>query len=329
MGPDALAQVLRPLTELVGTPPENLLVGLNAVDDAAVYRLNDQQAVVASLDFFPPVVDDPSAFGAIAAANALSDIYAMGGEPLLCLNLVAWPEDLDKDLLTEILRAGSDKVREAGAVVAGGHSIIDREPKYGLVAIGTVHPDHIFTKGGALTGDGLLLTKPLGTGVITTAHKQQQVSEDDLAVAIECMTRLNRDAARALRSIGADLHACTDVTGFGLLGHAWEMTSQSATGARFELGEIPWLAGARAYARAGFTPDGTNRNRRYLEPHVRFGPDVDTVDRRLLFDPQTSGGLLAAVAPNAIEAAKAALLSAGVSGHQIGEIIPGDFLLVE
>lgn len=329
MGPEALAHVLRPLTGALGAPPVDLLVGLDAPDDAAVYRVNDEQAVVATADFFPPVVDDPYTFGAVAAANALSDIYAMGGEPLFCLNLVAWPADLEPEILTEILRGGLETVRAAGAVVAGGHSVTDAEPKYGLAAIGLVHPARIFTKGGARPGDVLLLTKSLGTGVITTAHKQEQVAPEDLAAAVASMTTLNRDAARALRTLGAQLHACTDVTGFGLLGHAWEMAAQSGVGMRFSRAALPWLPGARAYAAAGFTPGGTERNRGYLEPHVEFGPSVDTTDRLLLLDPQTSGGLLAAVAPEAYDAAAEALRAAGVPCHRIGEVTPGATLVVE
>ena len=329
MGPEALAHVLRPLTGALGAPPADLLVGLAAPDDAAVYRVNDEQAVVATADFFPPVVDDPYTFGAVAAANALSDIYAMGGEPLFCLNLVAWPTDLEPEILTEILRGGLETVRAAGAVVAGGHSVTDAEPKYGLAAIGLVHPAHIFTKGGARPGDVLLLTKSLGTGVITTAHKQEQVAPEDLAAAVASMTTLNRDAARALHTLGAQLHACTDVTGFGLLGHAWEMAAQSGVGMRFSRAALPWLPGARAYTAAGFTPGGTERNRRYLEPHVQFGPLVDATDRLLLLDPQTSGGLLAAVAPEAYDAAVEALRAAGVPCHRIGEVTPGATLVVE
>jgi selenide,water dikinase len=329
MGPEALAHVLRPLTDALGAPPADLLAGLAAPDDAAVYRVNDEQAVVATADFFPPVVDDPATFGAVAAANALSDIYAMGGEPLFCLNLVAWPADLEPEILTEILRGGLETVRAAGAVVAGGHSVTDAEPKYGLAAIGLVHPAHVFTKGGARPGDVLLLTKSLGTGVITTAHKQQQVAPEDLADAIASMTTLNRDAARALRTLGPGLHACTDVTGFGLLGHAWEMAAQSSVGMRFSHAALPWLPGARAYAAAGFVPGGTERNRRYLEPQVQFGPSVETTDRLLLLDPQTSGGLLAAVAPEALDAATDALRAAGVPCHRIGDVVPGAMLVVE
>ena len=184
MGPETLAQVLRPLSELLGTPHPDLLVGLGAADDAAVYRLNDEQAIVATADFFPPIVDDPAMFGAIAAANALSDVYAMGGDPLLGLNLVAWPEGLDVAILSEILAGGAAKVREAGALVAGGHTVSDAEPKYGLAVIGLVHPRRIFTKGGACPGDRLILTKPLGTGVVTTALKQDRARADDVAAAM-------------------------------------------------------------------------------------------------------------------------------------------------
>jgi selenide, water dikinase len=329
MGPEALAQVLRPLATLTDLAPADLLVGLRAADDAAVYRLNDEQAVVATLDFFPPVVDDAATFGAVAAANALSDIYAMGGEPLFCLNLVAWPDDLDKALLSEILRGGGEKVRQAGAIVAGGHSVTDSEPKYGLVAIGLVHPQRIFTKGGARPGDVVLLTKALGTGVITTALKREQVRTEDLDAAVESMTQLNRDAARALRSVEVGLHACTDVTGFGLLGHAWEMASQSGCGMRFALADLPWLPGARQYAEAGTIPGGTDRNRQYLAPHISLGAEVTAADEALLFDPQTSGGLLAAVDPDAADRALEALREAGAGAYRIGVVIEGERLLVE
>lgn len=329
MGPDALAHVLQPLTAFMGTPPDALLVGLTAADDAAVYRLNAEQAVVATLDFFPPVVDDPHAFGAIAATNALSDIYAMGGDPLFCLNVVAWPDELDADLLTDVIRGGSDKVREAGAIVAGGHSVIDHEPKFGLVAIGLVHPDHIFTKGGARPGDTLLLTKALGTGVITTAHKRDRVADDDLETAILSMTTLNRAASQALRTLGPSLHACTDVTGFGLLGHAWEMAEQSGVGMRITARAVPWLPGARAYAKAGCVPGGTERNRDALSRHVHFGAAVDEITQTLLYDPQTSGGLLVAVAKDAAGAAELSLRAAGVACHRVGEVVQGDTLVVE
>jgi selenide,water dikinase len=328
MGADALASALRPLAQTFGAAPD-LLVGLGAADDAAVYRLNDEQAIVATVDFFPPVVDDPYSFGAIAAANALSDLYAMGATPLFCLNLVTFPESLDQAVLTEIMRGGAEKVREAGAVVAGGHSVIDDEPKYGLAALGVAHPARVRTKGGARPGDMLLLTKPLGTGIITTALKHQMASEAHVAAAVASMTTLNAAAARALGTLGADLHACTDVTGFSLLGHAWEMASQSGVAFRFGVSRLPILPGARAYAAAGETPGGTDRNRRSVGEHVTWAKDVSDVDRLLLLDPQTSGGLLAAIAGEAVERAMQALGDAGVNAALIGEVTDGSDLLVE
>ena len=321
--------MLRPLTGLFGDVAPDLLVGLGMADDAAVYRLNAEQANVATTDFFPPVVDDPYAFGAVAAANALSDIYAMGGDPLFCLNLVGFPDDLDSAILTDILRGGAEKVREAGAVIAGGHTVTDKEPKYGLAAIGLVHPDHIFTKGGARPGDVLLLTKSIGTGVITTAHKREAVRPDDLAAAIASMTTLNHAASRALRTLGPALHACTDITGFGLLGHALEMATQSDAAIRFSLAAIPFLPGARAYAEAGNVPGGTERNATHIAPYVTYSPAIGDVDRLLLCDPQTSGGLLAAVDPAALEQAAAALEAAGVLCWRIGSVEAGAGLLVE
>ncbi|OLD84728.1 MAG: selenide, water dikinase SelD, partial [Ktedonobacter sp. 13_1_20CM_4_53_7] len=237
MGPEALAQVLRQLTKHEA-PPE-LLVGLHTADDAAVYRVNDQQAIISTADFFPPVVDDPYVFGAVAAANALSDVYAMGGQVLMAINLVAWPDNLDIAILSEILRGGADIAAEAGAVIAGGHTVTDREPKYGLAVTGMVHPERILTKGGAQPGDMLILGKPLGTGLITTAHKREQVDESDLAAAVASMMQLNRKASEALQRPG--VHAVTDITGFGLLGHAWEMASQSLCGMRIEYNALPLL----------------------------------------------------------------------------------------
>ncbi|GER81528.1 selenide, water dikinase [Thermogemmatispora aurantia] len=298
MGPEALAQVLRPLK--AQSVPPSLLVGLSAADDAAVYQINEQQAIISTADFFPPVVDDPYAFGAIAAANAMSDVYAMGGEVLMAINLVAWPDDLEMELLSEILRGGAETVARAQAVIAGGHTVSDREPKYGLAVTGSVHPQRIFTKGGAQPGDLLVLSKPLGTGLITTAHKRDQVTEEDLAAAVASMTRLNREASRALAELAATsggVHAVTDVTGFGLLGHAWEMASQSLTSMRLTFSALPLLPHAAEYAARGCTPGGTSRNRAYFGPHVRLSQELDAVAEAILWDPQTSGGLLAAIAP--------------------------------
>jgi selenide, water dikinase len=295
MGPEALAQVLRPLT--LQAVPAGLLVGLHAADDAAVYRVNDQQAIISTADFFPPIVDDPYVFGAIAAANALSDVYAMGGQVLMAINLVAWPDNLESALLSEILRGGADTVAQAGAVIAGGHTVTDKEPKYGLAVTGMVHPEHILTKGGAQPGDLLILSKPLGTGLVTTAHKFDQVQASDLEVAIQSMMQLNRNASQALAHASVGVHAMTDITGFGLLGHAWEMAAQSLTGMRIEYDALPLLPGARRYAERGHITGGARRNETYLAPHIRINERLDAIDREILWDPQTSGGLFAAIDP--------------------------------
>jgi selenide,water dikinase len=293
MGPATLKQILLPLASQ--TPPAALLVGLQAVDDAAVYQVNEQQAIISTADFFPPVVDDPYSFGAIAATNALSDVYAMGGQPLMAINLVAWPGDLEPELLSEILRGGNAAVARAGAVIAGGHTVIDNEPKYGLAVTGIVHPQRIFTKGGARPGDLLVLSKPLGTGFITTAQKREQVTESDLEAAIHSMTTLNRAASEALQKLGKRVHAVTDVTGFGLMGHSWEMATQSLANMRFQFAALPLLPNVRHYAEADCIPGGAGRNYEYLHTHVRIAQAIDTLDQAVLWDPQTSGGLLAAI----------------------------------
>lgn len=314
MGPEALAQVLRPLTKHAA-PPE-LLVGLHAADDAAVYRVNGQQAVISTADFFPPVVDDPYIFGAVAAANALSDVYAMGGQALMAINLVAWPDNLDFAILSEILRGGADIVAEAGAVIAGGHTVTDREPKYGLAVTGIVHPERILSKGGAQPGDMLILGKPLGTGLITTAHKREQVDESDLAAAVASMMQLNRNASQALQRPG--VHAVTDITGFGLLGHAWEMASQSLCGMRIEYDTLPLLPNARRYAKLGHVTGGAERNASYFMPHVRIDERLNEVDREILWDPQTSGGLFASIEPSLWPALAA--LAPDVMFWRVGEV---------
>ncbi len=295
MGPATLAQVLRPLTQQIAPPA--LLVGLNAIDDAAVYRVNDQQAIISTADFFPPVVDDPYTFGAVAAANALSDVYAMGGQVLMAINLVAWPDDLDTSLLSAILQGGADIVAQAGGVIAGGHTVTDKEPKYGLSVTGSVHPERILTKGGAKPGDLLILSKPLGTGLITTAHKRGMVEEDDLAAAVASMTQLNRRASEALVRAGTGVHAVTDITGFGLLGHAWEMATQSRAGMRIEYAALSLLPNVVHYAEQGCITGGAHRNETFLTPHVRIDERLNALEREILWDPQTSGGLFAAIDP--------------------------------
>ncbi len=298
----------------------DLLVGLSAADDAAVYRLNDHQAIISTTDFFPPVVDDPYDFGAIAAANAMSDIYAMGGEVLFAINLVAFPDTLDKGILSEILRGGAEKVAEAGGIVVGGHSVNDKEPKYGLAVTGIIHPGDIRKKGGALPGDVLLLTKPLGVGIITTALKQERVAPEHLASAVASMKQLNRAAARA--AVAVDAHAMTDITGFGLLGHGHEMAEQSAVDFHFRLAHIPWLPGAKAYGLAGAFPGGMDNNAGYFGRWVTFADGIDEnyLYHDMLFTPETSGGLLVSLSPDKVSGYLTHVPQAAV----VGEVVPGD-----
>jgi len=289
-----LAQVLRPLQNLFDPADyPDLLVGLGQPDDAAVLRLDDERALIATTDFFTPVVDDAYQYGAIAAANALSDVYAMGGQPLLALNIAAFPTSLPVSILTEILRGSAEKVREAGAVVAGGHTIQDKEPKVGLAVIGMAHPARLLTKAGAQPGDILFLTKPLGTGTITTALKRDLARPEHLLEAVGWMTRLNRAASEAAVEVGA--HSATDITGFGLLGHASEMADLSNVTLRFSMSTIPLMSGARDYAGQWIFPGGAANNKQAYESLVRFEGAIPQEDQMLLFDPQTSGGLLIAV----------------------------------
>jgi selenide,water dikinase len=307
----------------------DLLVGLGLPDDAAVYRLSGDQAIIETVDFFPPVVDDPYTFGAVAAANALSDIYAMGGRPLFALNLAAFPDDQPLAVLSEILRGGAEKVREAGAVIAGGHTVTDKEPKYGLAVTGLVHPDRILAKGGARTGDRLVLTKSLGTGVLTTAHKQGVVAEADLQAAVDSMTRLNRKASEAVLATPG-VHGLTDVTGFGLLGHAHEMAHLAGVGITLEYARLSWLGNVCDYAQRWIFPGGAERNEAFYGRWVSLAPGRVLADWeiRLLHDPQTSGGLLIAVAADELEALVERLQAAGEAAHVIGEVGPGQGELV-
>ena len=293
-------------------------MGTGTVDDAAVYRLTDELALVQTVDVFTPVVDDPYHYGAISAANALSDIYAMGARPLLALNIVGFPrEKLPMSVLEEILRGGSDKVSEAGAIIAGGHSIDDPEPKYGLAVTGVVRPDRIVRNVGAVPGDQLVLTKPIGIGVITTGIKQEKTSMAALDQAIRVMERLNRDAAEAMTEVG--VHAATDVTGYGLLGHLHEMTSGSRVTARISFARVPVLEEARSLVRRGAIAGGTSRNYEYLRPRVTFS-GVDEFDEIILSDAQTSGGLLMAVPRERLESLQAALRKRNIEPAHIGEI---------
>ena len=301
----------------------NLLVGLDTPDDAAVYRLTDEIALVQTVDFFTPLLDDAYAFGQVAAANALSDIYAMGGRPLFALNIVAFPaKTLPAEVLGDIIRGGAEKAAEAGVSIVGGHSIDDPEPKYGLAVTGIIHPDRVVTKSGARPGDALFLTKPLGTGILATAHKRGALSPERLARLTANMTALNRGAAEAMLRVGVD--AATDVTGFGLLGHLGEMLEASGVGARLQLGKVPFLEGAREEALAGNVPGGTRNNLRARESSVRFAAEIAEVDRLLLADAQTSGGLLLAVPAERREAMAAALREERtLAAAEIGQILDG------
>ena len=301
----------------------DVLVGLETGDDAAVYRLRPDLALVVTTDFFTPVVDDAYTFGAIAAANALSDIYAMGAQPLMAVNLVAFPiKELGPALLADILRGGLDKVREAGIDILGGHSIDDHEPKYGLAVTGTVHPDRVHRNRGGRVLDRLVMTKPLGTGVISTAIKHQVAPPDSAAAATEGMLRLNRDAADAVATV--DVHAMTDVTGFGLLGHLHYMARASGVAARVHAASVPLLPGAEMLADAGEVPGGTRRNEGFLAHHVRWPADLPAARQTLLCDAQTSGGLLIAVPASHVERLLEALNERDVVGSVIGELIEGE-----
>ena len=287
-------------------------------DDAAVYQLNDKQAIVTTTDFFPPVVDDPYDFGAIAAANALSDIYAMGGQVLFAINLVAFPDNLNMNILQEILRGGAETVAAAGGVIAGGHSVNDKEPKYGLAVTGLIDPAKVKTKGGGQAGDQILLTKPLGVGVVTTALKRGLTSAGDVQAAVASMKRLNKAAAEAAQA--AHAHSMTDITGFGLLGHAHEMAHLGHLGFIFFADKLPWLPGAFRYGEAGAFPGGMGRNLDYFQKWVTFGPNVSQLTQDMLWTPETSGGLLVVVSPDQVDAFQAACDTAVV----VGEVTKGD-----
>ncbi len=287
-------QVLRPIKDIFDAALyPDLLIGLESPDDAAVWRLSEDKAIVVTTDFFTPVVDTAYEYGAIAAANSLSDVYAMGGQPFLALNIAALPDNLPTEISTEILRGGAEKAREAGVVIAGGHTVKDKEPKYGLVVIGFVDPRKMISKGGLKLGDVLVLTKPLGFGVTTTALKQGKASASDVREAIEWMSRLNKTAAELAVEFG--VRGGTDVTGFGLLGHGVEMAEASGVLLYFENSKLPFLSGARGYAEKGIFPGGAFDNKGYFEKHVKFDEKLDELAQMLLFDPQTSGGLLLGV----------------------------------
>lgn len=317
IGPADLAEVMRSLPKQAANP--NLLVGLDTSDDAGVYQLTDELALVQTLDFFTPIVDDPYDFGQVAAANALSDIYAMGGKPLTALNIVAFPISvLDKEVLADILRGAGDKLKEAGATLVGGHSIDDKEPKFGLAVTGLVHPDKVRANSGAVPGDRLILTKPIGVGISTTAIKNNFLTEEEITRVTKVMTTLNKTAAEIMEPFA--VHACTDVTGFGLLGHASEMAKGSNAGIQIYHKQVPLLNRVRELAEKGSIPGGTKNNFAHLEGSVTFSETIDQIDQYILCDAVTSGGLLISVSGDQAEELLESMIKAGVEASIIGEV---------
>jgi len=312
------------LSKLPPMRDPNLLVGVETSDDAAVYKLTDDIALILTLDFFTPIVDDPYMFGQIAAANSLSDVYAMGGRPIAALNIVCFPpKKLHLSILEEILRGGVEKVLEAGAVLVGGHSVDDMEPKYGLSVAGIVHPQQVKTNSNARPGDKLVLTKPLGTGIIATAVKAEMASPEAEKAAMSWMVTLNRAAAEAMVEVGA--HACTDITGFGLMGHALELARGSRVDLLIRAGNLPLLPEVLEYASMGLVPGGAYNNRRFCGEAVEIDSGVPQELQDVLFDPQTSGGLLISVAPEKVEDLLCLLEEKGVRvARVVGEVLPGE-----
>ena len=328
LGADVLADVLAGLGARSGPAPADLIAGLDPPDDAAVYRLTDDLAVIGTVDFFPPLVDDPEIYGAIAAANACSDVFAMGGRVLFALSVAAFPKTLDPAIMSAIVAGAAATVVEAGGTLAGGHTIQDPEPKFGLAVIGLVHPDRLLHKGGARPGDVLLLTKPLGTGLLVSGARQGRTSPDDLGAAIASMRALNRAAADVL--VAREIRGATDVTGFGLLGHGLEMARASGTRLVFDAAAIPALPGALEVAGAGVETDGAGHNRRFVAPALTVAPGVEASLVTLAHDPQTSGGLLAAIPPDRLAAVEEGFAAAGVRWWSVGRVeaseVPGVFL---
>jgi selenide,water dikinase len=317
-----LAQVLRPVRDVFeSTEAPDLLIGLGHPDDAAVWRLDDERALVVTTDFFTPVVDDAYDYGAIAAANSLSDVYAMGGKPFMALNVAGFPTDLPIEITSEILRGGAEKAKEAGVIIAGGHTVQDKEPKYGLIVLGFIDPDKAIRKTGFKPGDQLVLTKPLGFGVTSTALKRQQAEQKDVDEVVGWMIRLNDTAADVALEFG--LRGGTDVTGFGLLGHGLEAAEASGVGLRIKFGDVPLVSCARKYAGEFTFPGGAVDNRDYFGERVSFVDKLSEGERMLLYDPQTSGGLLLAVPPAKIDDLQARAEELDQPAWVVGEVVKG------
>ena len=319
LGADLLGEAL---AGLVASTDPALIAGLEPPDDAAAYLVAPDLAIIGTLDFFPPLVDDPVAYGEIAAANALSDVFAMGGRVLFALSIAAFPEDFPKAALAAVFEAAAGKVREAGGVLAGGHTIRDPEPKYGLAVVGAAHPDRLFRKGGARPGDALLLTKRLGTGFLVSGRRSGQTSDAHLDAAIDQMRTLNRAAAEVLARF--EVRGATDVTGFGLLGHGLEMARASGARLFFEAEALPALDGAMDLARAGIETGGARHNRRFTAPAIAVGESVAPELVALAHDPQTSGGLLAAIPEPEVGAVTSALEAVGVTAWRVGSVEAGE-----
>ena len=316
IGPDVLAQVL---CHLNNDTDENLLVGMGTSDDAAVYKITDDIALVQTLDFFTPVVDDPYAYGQIAAANSLSDVYAMGGEPKLALNITCFPMDLDREAIKSILQGGHDKVREANAMIIGGHTVEDKEPKYGLSVTGFIHPKDVVTNSNAKPGDVLILTKPLGIGILNTGIKAGLVSEEGYKTAVHTMSELNKFAKDAMMKVG--VNSCTDITGFGLLGHAFEMADGSNVTIKFNSSTIPIIEEALSLARMGIIPGGAYRNMEYIKTKVMISESVPQEIIDCMYDPQTSGGLMISVEKDKSEKLLHELKNSTTAFGIVGEVL--------
>ncbi len=316
LGPGALARVLSKLPK--SEPDPNLLIGFDSADDAAVYKVSDDVAVVQTLDFFPPMVDDPYTFGKIAATNSLSDVYAMGGVVKTAMNIVCFPQSWDLNILGEIMRGGSEKVIEAGGVLVGGHSINDVDVKYGLSVMGLVHPDKIYANNGGHPGDKLVLTKRLGVGIVCTAHRVGEASEEAMNAAIESMTTLNKYAAECCAKY--DVHACTDVTGFSFLGHLHEMVDGKLS-CKIYADQVPIIPEAVDYAEEFLLTAAGQRNRNHTGPYVKFDDDISFAMQEILFDPQTSGGLMVALPADQAEALVADIKALGLPGAIVGEMM--------